>query len=61
MNLIKSTIKNISIRKDETERRAKEIMAHFDESESELRAITRCSNILKEVIILHLLLRCMWL
>ena len=47
MNLIKESLKNISIRKDETERRAKEIMAHFGESESELRAITRCSNILK--------------
>jgi len=47
MNLIKSTIKNISIRKDETERRAKELMAHFGEAESELRAVTRCSDILK--------------
>jgi len=47
MNLIKSTIKNISIQKDETEKRAKEIMAHFGEAESELRAVTRCSNILK--------------
>lgn len=47
MNLINFTIKNVSIRKDETERRAKEIMAHFNEVESELRSITRCSNILK--------------
>ena len=47
MNLIKSTIKNISIQKDETEKRAKEIMAHFGETENELRSVTRCSNIIK--------------
>lgn len=47
MNLIKSTIKNISIQKEETEKRAKELMAHFDEAESELKSVTRSSNILK--------------
>lgn len=48
MNLIKFTIKNVSIRKDETERRAKELMEHFGgETVSELRAVTRCSDVLK--------------
>ena len=41
MNLIKSTIKNISIQKEETEKRAKELMAHFGEAESELKSVTR--------------------
>lgn len=47
MNLIKESLKNVSIQRDNTEKRAKEIMAHFNEAETELSAVTRCSNILK--------------
>ena len=47
MNLIKFTIKDVSINNNETERRAKELMGQFGEVESEVRAVTRCSNILK--------------
>ena len=47
MNLIKESLKNISIQKEETEKRAKEIMAHFGEAETELKSVTRSSNILK--------------
>ena len=47
MDLVKSSVKNISIFKDETVKRAKELMAHFGESESELKSIRSCSNILK--------------
>ena len=47
MNLINFTIKNVKVQKEGTEKRAKEIMAHFDEAESELNSVTRCSNILK--------------
>ena len=47
MDLVKTSIANISIFRDETIKRAKELMAHFGESESELKSITRCSNIIK--------------
>ena len=47
MNLIKFTLKNVSIQCDNTEKRAKELMSHFGETESELSAVTRTSNILK--------------
>lgn len=47
MDLVKSSVTNLSIFKDETVKRAKELMAHFGEYESELRSVTRCSNILK--------------
>ena len=47
MDFVKSTIKNISIFKDNTEKRAKELMTYFGESESEINSVTSCSNILK--------------
>lgn len=47
MDFVKSTVKNISIQNEETVKRAKELMAHFGESERELKSVTRCSDILK--------------
>ena len=47
MDFVKSTIKNISISNENTLKRAKELMAHFGESENELNSVTGCSNILK--------------
>lgn len=46
-NFIKSTITSVKVQKDGTVKRAKEIMAHFGESQSELDSIISCSNILK--------------
>lgn len=47
MDFVKSTIKNISIQDKDTVKRAKELMAHFGESENELNSVTGCSDILK--------------
>lgn len=47
MNFVKTTLKNIKIQKDDTEKRSKGLMEFFGETESELRAVKRCSNILK--------------
>lgn len=47
MDFVKSTIKNILISNENTLKRAKELMAHFGESENELNSVTDCSNILK--------------